>query len=76
MTSCSLGCVYLECILWWLEGFEAVQQYVGERVMGDPVPGAMQDERFFIERRLPEGTSTDVKPVIYRYDAGLGLELN
>ncbi|KAI8632602.1 kinase-like domain-containing protein [Xylariaceae sp. FL1651] len=63
----SLGCVYLEFCIWWLKGFNAVQEFENERSKGNqPIPNVHEDNYFTITS--PNGIrEAEVKPVVLEW---------
>ncbi|KAK2595009.1 hypothetical protein QQS21_007263 [Conoideocrella luteorostrata] len=63
----SLGCVYLEFCIWWLEGLEAVRKFENERTAGDEHFDVMQIDDFFVTIEIDGRHQPEVKPVVLKW---------
>jgi hypothetical protein len=61
----SLGCVFVEFCIWWLEGIEAVERFECARMETEDLYSNVEEDRCFVVRKLSgEKLVPEVKPVV------------
>jgi serine/threonine protein kinase len=60
----SLGCVYLEFCIWWLEGVESLQMFEDERATIVHYSSIVDEDQYFLITESNDKTEAKVKPIV------------